>query len=139
MDFSLSEEQQAIREMARDFALQEMAPHAAAWDENSIFPVETLRNAAELGMAGILVGEEHGGSALGRRESALIFEELSAGCTSTAAFLSIHNMHGDGGELLPDRAGLRLRRGGAQDPRRARQPGLHAERLQGFHLGRRGE
>jgi alkylation response protein AidB-like acyl-CoA dehydrogenase len=92
MDFSLSEEQQAIREMARDFAMQEMAPHAAAWDENSIFPVETLRNAAELGMAGILVGEEHGGSALGRRESALIFEELSAGCTSTAAFLSIHNM-----------------------------------------------
>jgi alkylation response protein AidB-like acyl-CoA dehydrogenase len=92
MDFSLSEEQQAIREMARDFALQEMAPHAAAWDENSIFPVETLRNAAELGMAGILVGGEHGGSALGRRESALIFEELSAGCTWAAAFLSIHNM-----------------------------------------------
>ncbi len=92
MDFSLSEEQQAIREMARDFALQEMAPHAAAWDEDSIFPVETLRKAAALGMAGILVGEEHGGAALGRMESALIFEELSAGCTSTAAFLSIHNM-----------------------------------------------
>ena len=71
MDFSLSEEQQAIREMARDFALQEMAPHAAAWDEDSIFPVETLRKAAALGMAGILVGEEYGGSALGRRESAL--------------------------------------------------------------------
>ncbi len=92
MDFRLSEEQQAIREMARDFALQEMAPHAAEWDADSIFPVETLRKAAALGMAGILVGEEHGGAALGRRESALIFEELSAGCTSTAAFLSIHNM-----------------------------------------------
>ncbi len=92
MDFRLSEEQQAIREMARDFAVQEMAPHAAAWDADSVFPVDTLRKAAALGMAGILVGEEHGGAALGRRESALIFEELSAGCTSTAAFLSIHNM-----------------------------------------------
>jgi alkylation response protein AidB-like acyl-CoA dehydrogenase len=92
MDFTFSEEQRAIQEMARDFAAAEMAPHAAEWDEKAIFPVETMRKAAELGLAGIVVGEEHGGSALGRVESAIIFEELSAGCTSTAAFLSIHNM-----------------------------------------------
>ncbi len=94
MDFELSEEQRAIREMARDFAADELAPHAAEWDEKCIFPVETLRRAAALGMAGIFVGEEHGGSGLGRLEGALIFEELAAGCTSTAAFLSIHNMVG---------------------------------------------
>jgi len=92
MDFNLSEEQRAIQEMARAFAADEMAPHAAEWDERRIFPVDVLRKAAELGMAGIVVGEAHGGSALGRLESAIIFEELSAGCTSTAAFLSIHNM-----------------------------------------------
>jgi alkylation response protein AidB-like acyl-CoA dehydrogenase len=92
MDFTLSEEQRAIQEMARGFAAAEMAPYAAEWDEKCIFPVETMRKAAALGLAGIVVGEEHGGSALGRVESAIIFEELSAGCTSTAAFLSIHNM-----------------------------------------------
>jgi len=92
MDFSLSEEQRAIQGMARAFAADELAPNAAAWDADCVFPVEALRKAAELGMAGILVGEEHGGAALGRMESAIIFEELSAGCTSTAAFLSIHNM-----------------------------------------------
>ena len=92
MDFTLTEEQQAIRGMARTFAAEEMAPFAAAWDADCTFPVETLRKAAALGMAGILVGEQHGGSGLGRMESALIFEELAAGCTSTAAFLSIHNM-----------------------------------------------
>ncbi|MCK5274311.1 MAG: acyl-CoA dehydrogenase family protein, partial [Alphaproteobacteria bacterium] len=92
MDFTLSEEQRAIQEMARAFAAEEMAPHAAEWDEKCIFPVDVMRKAAELGLAAIVVGEEHGGSALGRVESAVIFEELAAGCTSTAAFLSIHNM-----------------------------------------------
>jgi len=92
MDFDLSEEQLAIQDMARAFAADELAPHAAAWDADCTFPLDTLRKAAGLGMAGILVDEAHGGSGLGRMESALIFEELSAGCTSTAAFLSIHNM-----------------------------------------------
>jgi len=92
MDFALSEEQRAIQQMARAFAADELAPHAAEWDEKCIFPVEALRRAAALGMSGIYVGEEHGGSGLGRIEGALIFEELAAGCTSTAAFLSIHNM-----------------------------------------------
>ncbi len=92
MDFELTEERQALRDMARAFSEAELAPHAARWDEEAIFPVETLRQAAALGMAGIYVGAEHGGSALTRLDAALLFEELSAGCTSTAAFLSIHNM-----------------------------------------------
>jgi alkylation response protein AidB-like acyl-CoA dehydrogenase len=92
LDFELSEEQQAVRQMARDFALAELAPHAAAWDAASHFPVQTLRQAAALGLAGITVREASGGSGLGRVEAALIFEELSTGCTSTAAYLSIHNM-----------------------------------------------
>lgn len=94
MDFQLSEEQVAIRDMARDFAVEQMLPHAAEWDEKAIFPVDTLRAAAALGLAGIYCGEEHGGSGLGRLDAALIFEELSAACPSTAAFLSIHNMAG---------------------------------------------
>ncbi|KAA1057619.1 isobutyryl-CoA dehydrogenase [Azospirillum argentinense] len=92
MDFALSEEQQAFRDTARDFAQQEMAPNAAHWDENSVFPVNTLRQAAALGFAGIYVGEEFGGSGLGRLDAAVIFEELSAACPSTAAYISIHNM-----------------------------------------------
>jgi alkylation response protein AidB-like acyl-CoA dehydrogenase len=92
MDFEPSDEQRAIRSLARDFAAEQMAPHAAAWDADKIFPVETLRAAAALGLAGIYTGEEHGGSGLGRIEAALVFEELSTACASTAAYLSIHNM-----------------------------------------------
>jgi alkylation response protein AidB-like acyl-CoA dehydrogenase len=92
MAFDLSEEQRAFQATARDFAAAEMAPHAADWDERGIFPVDALRKAAALGFAGIYVGEAHGGSALRRRDAAVIFEELSAACPSTAAFLSIHNM-----------------------------------------------
>src|SRR5579875_3254592 len=92
MDFQLSEEQRAIQEVARKFAGEELLPHAARWDEEKIFPVETLRAAADLGFAGIYVSEVHGGSGLGRLEAALIFEELAAADPSTAAYLSIHNM-----------------------------------------------
>lgn len=92
MDFTLTEEQRAIRDAARGFAEAELAPHAARWDEEKTFPVETLRQAAALGFASIYVREDLGGAGLGRLDAALIFEELSAGCTSTAAFLSIHNM-----------------------------------------------
>ena len=92
MDFEPNEEQQAIRDMARSFARAELAPHAVEWDAASHFPIPTLRAAAALGLAGIYVREESGGSGLGRIEAALIFEELAAGCTSTAAYLSIHNM-----------------------------------------------
>jgi alkylation response protein AidB-like acyl-CoA dehydrogenase len=92
MDFELSEEQRAIQTTARTFAREEMAPCAREWDEKSIFPVETLRRAAALGLAGINVGQEHGGAALSRLDSTIIFEELAQGCTSTAAYISIHNM-----------------------------------------------
>lgn len=92
MDFELSEEQRAFRDVAREFATHRMAPHAATWDEGCIFPVETLRQAAELGFAGVYVKEDVGGAGLSRLDAAIIFEELAAGCTSTAAYVSIHNM-----------------------------------------------
>jgi alkylation response protein AidB-like acyl-CoA dehydrogenase len=92
MDFELSEEQRAIQDMARDFARDAMMPHAKEWDENSTFPVETLRKAAALGFGGIYVKDDVGGSALTRLDATIIFEELAQGCTSTAAYISIHNM-----------------------------------------------
>ncbi len=92
MDFDLTEEQRAIQDMARDFATERLAPEAARWDEESVFPVDTLRAAAALGFAGIYVGEAFGGTGLKRLDAAVIFEELAAGCTSTAAYISIHNM-----------------------------------------------
>ena len=92
MDFDLSEEQQAFQDMARQFAASEMMPHAARWDEEKIFPAETLRAAAALGFGGIYVREDVGGSALSRLDASIIFEQLAAGCTSTAAYISIHNM-----------------------------------------------
>ena len=92
MDFTLSEEQRAFQDMARDFAGREMAPHAARWDEDCIFPEEALRQAAALGFAGIYCGEDVGGSALSRLDAAIVFEELAAACPSTAAYISIHNM-----------------------------------------------
>ncbi len=92
MNFDLSEEQRAFQDMARDFAESEMAPHAARWDEEKIFPEETLRKAAALGFGGIYCRDDVGGSGLSRLDAALIFEELAAGCTSTAAYISIHNM-----------------------------------------------
>ena len=92
LEFQLTADQQAMREMARDFAQRELAPHAAAWDEDGFFPVETLRRAAMLGLGSIYVREDAGGSGLTRLDAAILFEELAAGCTSTAAYLSIHNM-----------------------------------------------
>ncbi len=92
MRFDLNDEQRAFQDMARDFASEEIAPHAAAWDEGSVFPVETLRRAAALGLAGIYVREASGGSGLTRFDAAVIFEELAAACPSTAAYISIHNM-----------------------------------------------
>lgn len=92
MDFNLTEDQQAFQEMARGFAKDVFAPKAEKWDEEKIFPVDELREAAKLGFAGIYVGEEFGGSALKRLDAAVIFEELAGGCTSTAAYISIHNM-----------------------------------------------
>src|SRR6516225_5571802 len=92
MEFELSDEQRAFQETARTFAHEEWLPHAAGWDVRTEFPVEALRRAAALGFAGIYVGEEFGGSGLGRLDATIIFEELAAACPSTAAYLSIHNM-----------------------------------------------
>ncbi|MEC7162720.1 MAG: acyl-CoA dehydrogenase family protein [Pseudomonadota bacterium] len=88
----LTGEQKAIQDMALDFAMAEMAPNAMRWDEEKIFPTDVLQELAQLGFAGVYIGEEYGGSGLGRFEAALVFEALSAGCTSTAAYLTIHNM-----------------------------------------------
>ncbi|MBD0425211.1 isobutyryl-CoA dehydrogenase [Aquisalinus flavus] len=92
MDFALAEEQEAIRDMAGRFAREELAPHAAQWDRDKHFPVDVIKQAAELGLAGIYTSEDVGGSGLSRLDAVMIFEELSAGCTSTAAYISIHNM-----------------------------------------------
>ncbi len=82
----------AVQETARGFAREHLAPHAARWDAEEIFPVDALRAAAGLGLASIYVREDIGGSGLSRLDAALVFEELAAACPSTAAFLSIHNM-----------------------------------------------
>src|SRR5215470_10363226 len=92
MDFELSEEQRAFQTVAHEFARTDMMPFARAWDEDEIFPVGALRKAALLGFGGIYIKDDVGGSALSRLDAAIIFEELAQGCTSTAAYISIHNM-----------------------------------------------
>jgi acyl-CoA dehydrogenase len=92
MDFKLSEEQQAIQDMARDFTRNEITPHAAKWDVDKTFPKDVMRHAAKMGFGGIYCSVENGGCGLSRVDSALILEQLSHGCPSTAAFISIHNM-----------------------------------------------
>lgn len=90
--FELTEDQHAVVEMVRDFATTAIAPHAAEWDETKHFPVDVLREAGTLGMGGIYVREEFGGSGLSRTDAALIFEELSKADPTIAAYISIHNM-----------------------------------------------
>ena len=92
MDFVLSEEQQAIFDMAHDFAEQMIAPHAVNWDQTEQMPKDVLRQSAELGLASIYVPEAHGGSGLSRLDATLVFEALAMGCPSVSSFLSIHNM-----------------------------------------------
>nr|WP_294170361.1 acyl-CoA dehydrogenase family protein [uncultured Sphingomonas sp.] len=90
--FELTDDQLQIQEMARQFTAAEITPNAGEWDEKHIFPVDTIREAAELGFGAIYVSEESGGIGLGRLESALIMEAMAYGCPSTSAFISIHNM-----------------------------------------------
>lgn len=92
MDFDLTPEHRAIQKMASDFAQDRLAPQAGFWDEEAFFPVEILKEAAQLGMAGLVVQEDIGGSGLSRFDAALVFEQLATSCISTSAFLSIHNM-----------------------------------------------
>lgn len=92
MNFELNEDQQAFVDAAKEFALSEMAPQAAKWDEESIFPVDVIRKTGELGFLGIYSPEAYGGLGLSRLDASLIFEEMSKHCTSTTAYLTIHNM-----------------------------------------------
>ncbi|MEQ6290340.1 acyl-CoA dehydrogenase family protein [Vogesella sp. GCM10023246] len=92
MDFALTDDQVAFRDSARSFAQHELAPHAARWDEEEIFPLDTLRRAGDMGFCGLYTPEQYGGLGLPRLDAAIVFEELAAGCTSTTAYLTIHNM-----------------------------------------------
>jgi len=92
MQFALNEDQIAVRDMARDFAAEKIAPFALKWDEEKHFPVEVMREAASLGIGGIYIKDDVGGSALTRFDAALIFEALAQGCPTVSSFISIHNM-----------------------------------------------
>ncbi|KAB2718597.1 isobutyryl-CoA dehydrogenase [Brucella intermedia] len=90
--FELNEDQLAIQDMARAFASDRVAPHALQWDRDKHFPVDVLQQTGPLGMGGIYVREDVGGSALKRLDAVLIFEALATACPSFSAFVSIHNM-----------------------------------------------
>ncbi|MGY4309431.1 alkylation response protein AidB-like acyl-CoA dehydrogenase [Bradyrhizobium sp. USDA 4369] len=92
MHFALDEDQIAVRDMARAFAAEKIAPYALRWDEEKHFPVDVMREAAVLGMGGIYIRDDVGGSGLTRLDAALIFEALATGCPTVSAFISIHNM-----------------------------------------------
>jgi alkylation response protein AidB-like acyl-CoA dehydrogenase len=92
LGFNLGEEQLAIRDMALAFAAEHLAPFAVEWDREKHFPVDVMQQAAALGMGGIYISEEHGGSGLTRLDAALIIEALATGCPTISAYISIHNM-----------------------------------------------
>jgi alkylation response protein AidB-like acyl-CoA dehydrogenase len=92
MDFELSDEQRLLVDSARQFASRELAPHAADWDRDHHFPVDVIKRAAEQGYLALYIKEDDGGLGLSRLSASLIFEQLSAGCIATTAFLTIHNM-----------------------------------------------
>ncbi|MBE3657847.1 acyl-CoA dehydrogenase [Vibrio navarrensis] len=92
MDFELNEEQRAFADTASEFAKARLAPMAAKWDEEHIFPKEVLREAGDLGFLSLYTPEEQGGLGLSRLDASIIFEQLAMGCTSTTAFMTIHNM-----------------------------------------------
>lgn len=90
--FTLDDDERAIRDTAREFADEFLAPHAVEWDERKHFPVDVLRKSGAIGLGGIYVGEEFGGSGLRRLDAVRIFEQLATGCPAVAAYISIHNM-----------------------------------------------
>ncbi|HAS6670856.1 TPA: acyl-CoA dehydrogenase [Vibrio parahaemolyticus] len=92
MDFELNEDQRAFADTAQQFSLERLAPMASEWDEKQIFPKDVLREAGELGFLSLYTPEEHGGLGLSRLDASIVFEQLSMGCTSTTAFMTIHNM-----------------------------------------------
>ncbi|EJG1818108.1 acyl-CoA dehydrogenase family protein [Vibrio parahaemolyticus] len=92
MDFELNEDQRAFADTAQQFSLERLAPMAAEWDEKQNFPKDVLREAGELGFLSLYTPEAHGGLGLSRLDASIVFEQLSMGCTSTTAFMTIHNM-----------------------------------------------
>lgn len=92
MDFTLSEEQLALKQVIKEFADNEIAPNAAKWDQECIFPIDAFQKSAEIGIGGLYTSSSFGGSELSRLESCIVFEELATACVSTAAYISIHNM-----------------------------------------------
>lgn len=92
LSVGLNEDQRAFQEMALGFAAENLAPHAAKWDQEKFFPVDTIKTCAQLGFGGIYVKDDVGGSNLSRMDAAVIFEALATGCVSTSAYLTIHNM-----------------------------------------------
>ena len=92
MQFELSEELRAFRNMAGEFARSHLEPHASTWDKQRFFPIAVLKEAAALGMGGLFAQPDIGGTALSRLAGAIIFEQLATGCVTTSAYLSIHNM-----------------------------------------------
>ncbi|WP_407551065.1 acyl-CoA dehydrogenase family protein [Vibrio parahaemolyticus] len=92
MDFELNEDQRAFADTAQQFSLERLAPMASEWDEKQIFPKDVLREAGELGFLSLYTPEEHGGLGLSRLDASIVFEQLAMGCTSTTAFMTIHNM-----------------------------------------------
>ena len=157
--FQLSEDQCEIRDMARTFAAARLAPNAIEWDQEKQFPVDVLREAAALGLGGIYVREEHGGSGLSPLRCGADLRGAREGCPTIAAYISIHNMvawmidrYGADEQraawlprlcsmehlrqLLPHRAGVGLGRRSPRDARRARRRPLRRRRRQAVHLGR---
>tara|TARA_B000000532_G_scaffold51506_1_gene39365 strand:+ start:8724 stop:9884 length:1161 start_codon:yes stop_codon:yes gene_type:complete len=92
MDFDLTTTQKEYRDLARNFSEKELKPYAAQWDREAFFPKETLSKAGELGFLSLYVDTNYGGMGLGRLDASIIFEQLAQGCTSTTAFMTIHNM-----------------------------------------------
>src|SRR5690606_9510624 len=90
--FELNEDQRAIREMTEAFAAERVAPYALDWDRERYFPANIIRETGPLGLGGIYIGEDVGGSGRGRLDAVLTFEALAAACPAFAAFISIHNM-----------------------------------------------
>lgn len=92
MDFELNDDQIAFSDMAKAFADKELIPNAAQWDDEQYFPVDVIKRGGEMGLCGLYTPEDGGGLGLSRLDSSIIFEQLAMGCTSTTAYISIHNM-----------------------------------------------
>ena len=92
MDFDLNSDQKHYRDLAKSFSDKELKPNAAEWDKEAFFPKETLKKAGELGFLSLYVDTNLGGMGLGRLDASIVFEQLAQGCTSTTAFMTIHNM-----------------------------------------------